>query len=123
MRAAALALALLLAGCAGETLVADAPRVVEDAEIAPYEVREECARLAAGDRLDWRFESRAPVIFNLYYVDDHTFVAPISREDVTSDAGVYLARTARRYCLRWEAGRQGAIVSYRARVLPAGAGR
>lgn len=123
MRAAALPLALLLAGCAGETLVADAPRAVDDAMIAPYEVREECARLAAGDRLDWRFESQAPVTFNLYYVEGNAFLAPISRDDVTADAGVYLARTARRYCLRWEAGRRGAIVSYRARVLPAGAAR
>jgi len=123
MRAAALPLALLLAGCAGETLVADEPRVVDGAEINPYEVREECARLAEGDRLDWRFESQAPVTFNLYYVEGNAFLAPISREDVTADAGIYLARTARRYCLRWEAGRQGAIISIRARVLPAGAAR
>ena len=120
MRAPATALALLLAACAGETLVADAPRAVDAAEIAPYEVHEECARLAVGDRLDWRFESRAPVTFNLYYVEGGAFLAPISREDVTADAGVYLARTARRYCLRWEAGRQGAVISYRARVLAAG---
>ena len=119
----ALLLALLLTGCAGETLVADAPRAVDDFPIAPYEVHEECARLAAGDRLDWRFESKAPVTFNLYYVEGSAFLAPISREGVTTDAGVYLARTARRYCLRWEAGRPGAIVSYRARVLPAGGAR
>lgn len=119
--ALALALALLLAGCAGETLVAAAPRVADDLPIAPYEVHEECARLADGDRLDYRFESRAPVTFNLYYVDNNSFLAPISRENVTADAGVYLARTARRYCLRWEAGRQGAVLTLRARVLPAGA--
>ncbi len=123
MHARALVLALLLAGCAGETIVADAPRAVDAAEIAPYEVLEECARLAEGDRLDWRFESRAPVTFHLYYSEGSTFLAPISRENVMTDAGVYLARTARRYCLRWEAGRQGASVSYRARVLPAAGAR
>lgn len=123
MRALALAGSVLLAGCAGETLVADAPRAVDAVEIAPYEVREECARLAIGDRLDWRFETKAPVTFNLYYAEGSMFLAPITRENVTADAGVYLARMAQRYCLRWEAGRQGAVLTFRARVLPAGAAK
>ena len=120
-RAAIVAVALLAAGCAGETIVATEPRAVNAYEIAPYEVQEECALLAEGDRLDYRFESRAPVIFNLYYKEGTTFLSPISREDVTADSGVFLARTPRRYCLRWESGRQGAIISYRIRLLPAGA--
>jgi hypothetical protein len=118
-RRGTLALALLAAGCAVDPITPDAPRAFDDVEIAPYAVREECAQLREGDRLDWRFESRAPVTFNLYYKEGSTFLAPISREDTTTDAGVYLARTARRYCLRWEAGRPGAVLTYRARVIPA----
>ena len=58
--------------------------------------------------------------FNLYYADGNAFLAPITRENVTADSGVYLARMAQRYCLRWGAGRQGAVLTFRARVLPAG---
>jgi hypothetical protein len=114
---------LLVAGCAGETIVPDEVRTVQDAEIAPYEVREECAQLAAGERLDFRFESQAPVTFNLYYREGPSLLAPLSREDVTSDSFVFRAPLTQRYCLRWEAGRQGAIISYRARVLPASTSR
>jgi hypothetical protein len=121
-RAVALALGLALAGCAGESIVADAPRAVTDQAIAPYEVHEECARLAVGDRLDYRFDAQAPVTFHLYYQEGTTFLSPITREDVTEASGVFLAREARRYCLRWEAGRQGAIISYRVRLLPTGTG-
>ncbi|MFO1415122.1 MAG: hypothetical protein U1F10_14695 [Burkholderiales bacterium] len=123
MRAAAFALALVAAGCAVEPVTPDAPRALDDVEIAPYEVREECAQLAAGDRIDWRFEAKAPVTFNLYYLEGGAFLAPISRDDTTADAGVFLARDARRFCLRWEAGRQGAVLTYRIRVLPAGGAR
>ena len=37
----------------------DAPRVADGFAIAPYEFHEECARLATGDRLDYRFEAQS----------------------------------------------------------------
>jgi len=120
MRRALGALAVAaLAGCAKDTIVAGEPRAVQDYVIAPFEVQEECAELAAGDRLDYRFEAQMPVTFNLYYQEGTTFLSPVSREDATEYGGVFLAPTARRYCLRWEAGRDGAIISYRVRWLAA----
>lgn len=116
-------LGLALAGCASETILDDAPRAASAFEIAPYEVHVECARLAVGDRLDYRFEAQAPVTFNLYYEEGTVFLAPVSHENVTESSGVYRATEARRYCLRWEAGQQGALLDFRIRLLRAGAAR
>ena len=121
MRARIVALALAVGGCAADTLTPDAPKSMQDVAIAPYEFSEECAQLVPGDRLDFRFEAKAPVAFSIYYQEGTTFLAPISREDVTEFSGVFTARIAHRYCLRWEAGQQGALVDYRVRILRGGA--
>ena len=106
-------LALPLFGCAARPIDAGAPRVVERLVIAPYAMQEECADLAVGDRLDYRYESSAPVDFSLHYIDARARLAPIVREQSTADSGVFEARLAQRYCASWEAGPPGAIVSYR----------
>lgn len=111
---------LLLGACAAaDTVVSDAPRAATEYAIAPYEFHEECARLAPGDRLDYRFEARAPLAFEIYYKDGITFVAPVTREDVTEYSGVFQAKSPQRYCLRWEAGPRGALVDFRIRLLRA----
>jgi hypothetical protein len=113
---------VVLAACAtGDTIVSDSPRAVTGREIAPYEFHEECAQLATGDRLDYRFETKAPVAFEIYYKEGITFVATVTRDDVTEYAGVFQARIPRRYCLRWEAGQQGALLDFRIRLLRASA--
>ena len=111
------AIALAMCGCATDTIVANAPISRTDVAIAPYELQEECAQLRPGDRLDYRFSAKAPVTFNLYYQEGVTFVSPVSRDDIMEFADVFLAPSARRYCLRWEAGVQGAILDYRVRLL------
>jgi hypothetical protein len=58
------------------------------------------------------------VNFQIYYKDGITFIAPVSREDVMEFSGVFRPPYERRYCLRWEAGQQGAIIDYRIRLLP-----
>ncbi len=72
--------------------------------------------LARGDRLDYAYDSAAPVSFRIYYRSGHADVAPISREASLGDAGVYLVALAQTYCLRWEAGREGTLLTYRLRV-------
>ena len=72
-----------------------------------------------GERLDYRFEAKAPVTFQIYYKDGIASVAPITHEDVREAAGIFNAPMARRYCARWDAGRQGALVDFRLRVQPA----
>ncbi len=116
-RRISLAAALAAAGCAAPTIAPDVPKVATEFAIAPYEVHEECADLVAGDRLDFRFEAKAPVAFQIHYREGITFVSPVSRDDVQEFAGVFQAQIDRRYCLRWEAGQQGALVDYRIRLL------
>jgi phosphoglycolate phosphatase len=70
----------------------DHPRGTEDGKRVahrPFEIFEECAQLAPGDRLDYRFEAQRPVIFQIYYMDGLTFIAPVSRDDVTGILGVF----------------------------------
>ena len=120
-RRLALAMVVALAGCATDSVAPDEPRHVEAMPIAPYEIHEECATLAPGYRLDYRFEATSPVDFSLYYKDGIAFVSPISRAAVREFAGVFLSRDGRRYCLQWEAGQAGAIVNFRVRVMREGA--
>jgi hypothetical protein len=119
MKATPLA-AMLLAACATpDTLVVDEPRTATEHAIAPYEFHEECATLEAGDKIDYRFEAQAPVTFQIYYKEGITFISTVNREDVRDAAGVFNVPAARRYCVRWDAGQQGALVDFRIRVLRA----
>jgi hypothetical protein len=111
------ALSLVVAACAADSIVPDVPKAAKEFPIAPYEIHEECAQLVPGDRLDYRFEARQPVAFQIYYKDGLAFIAPVSQEDVTEFAGVFNPPYERRYCLQWEAGQQGALVDYRIRLL------
>jgi len=109
--------ALFLAACATpDTLVGDEPRTATELAIAPYEFHEECATLQAGDKVDYRFEAKAPVTFQIYYKDGITFISTVSREDVQEAGGVFNVPAARRYCVRWDAGQMGALVDFRIRV-------
>ena len=116
----ALSLALLAGACASpDTLVADEPRVASELRIAPYEFHEECATLAVGDKLDYRFEAQAPVTFQIYYKEGIAFVSTMNRDNVREFAGVFSVPVARRYCVRWDAGPPGALVDFRIRLLRA----
>jgi hypothetical protein len=105
--------ALTLCACAENPLVSGQPKVVEKLAIAPYAIHEDCAPLALGDRLDYRFASTEPVAFNIHYHEGNAVVMPISREGATSDAGIFAPRIAEGYCLMWEAGATGAVLDYR----------
>lgn len=111
-------LALCVGACAVDTILPDAPKAVSELPIAPFEIHEECVQLVPGDRIDFRFEAKRPVTFQIYYKDGITFVAPVSREGVTEFSGVFNPPYERRYCLQWEAGQQGAVIDYRIRFLP-----
>ena len=121
MKGAVAVLAVALAACATDTLLPDQPRTVTGQQIAPYEFHEECAQLEVGDRLDFNFEAKIPVNFEVYYKDGIAFIATVSRENVTEFGAVFHARSARRYCLRWEAGPGGTELAFRVRLLRAAA--
>jgi hypothetical protein len=111
---------IFLAGCAStDTIVADEPRAATAFAIAPYEFHEECATVAPGDRLDYQFEAQAPVNFQIYYKEGIAFISTVSRDDVRDGAGIFNVPAARRYCVRWDAGQQGALVDFRIRLMRA----
>lgn len=95
------------------------PLLVSRLAIAPYESHERCAKLRAGDRLDFRYDSSAPLHFDLRYHQDDAVLAPIVREASTVDSGLFEARVPATYCLAWEAGAPGAILDYRVLLRPA----
>ncbi|HEX6137953.1 MAG TPA: hypothetical protein VF059_09855 [Casimicrobiaceae bacterium] len=107
-----------LASCAEPPLAPGEPRQVDRMVIAPYAMHEECAHLAAGERLDYRYESSAPLDFNIHYHEADAMLAPVVRERSTGDSGIFEARLAQDYCLMWQAGPPGAIIRYRVAVRP-----
>ena len=111
--------ALAASACATDTIVGDEAKAMRGVGIAPYEFHEECATLARGERIDYRFEVKPAVHFEIYYQDGTARVAPLNRDDTTGDSGIYAAQRAQRHCLRWDVGRQGAMLDFRVRVLRA----
>jgi hypothetical protein len=118
-RGVAAIVALFAAACAEQPLAPGRPKAAT-LDLAPYAVHEECADLVLGDRLDYRFESNAPVKFNISYRDSNMIVVPITRDDVMADSGVFAPLIKSRYCLSWEANASGALVDYHAAVRRGG---
>jgi hypothetical protein len=104
---------LPLAGCSAPPIVAGIPRVADRLVVAPYAMHEACLWMARGDRLDWRYESSAPVTFDIHYHEGNAVLSPVRRDDSSADSGTFEARLAQEYCLTWEAGAAGAIIGYR----------
>jgi len=105
-----------LSSCTPALIAPGEPRVVERLVIAPYDVHEQCTALAAGDRLDYRFQSSAPVDFDIRYRQANAVLSPIVRQHSTSDSGIFEAHEPARYCADWQAGADGAIIGYRLAV-------
>jgi hypothetical protein len=112
------ALVLALAGCGGDPLKPGAPREVSGLRINPYEAHEECVAMKPGDVLDYHFDAQRPVTFNIHFHEGNAVILPIARDNVTTDEGTYQPLLAQDYCLMWEAGREGAILDYRVKLIP-----
>lgn len=109
------AIAIIVAACAEQPLSPGQSKS-GNLDLAPYSTHEDCADLVPGDRLDYRFESNAPVKFNISYRDSDMIVQPITRDGIMADAGVFAPLIKSRYCLNWEASASGALVDYHAAV-------
>lgn len=115
---AAAVAALALAACAEAPLVVGEERNAERVVVAPWQERETCAQLGAGERLDYRYTSSQPVEFSIGYREGGAQLMPVTQDAATSGSGIYVAPFARRFCLRWEAGPPGAFLAYRLVVRP-----
>ncbi len=115
----ALAAGVLAAGCASEAVAPGHPKTVLDAPLGPYDSIEECLRLVAGDRLDFEYHATQPVSFDIRYHEGNAVVAPVVREQVADDSGVFMATLTEDYCLVWQAGPAGAEIDYRLGLRPA----
>jgi hypothetical protein len=116
---ATLLLALCALPAAGEETATDL-RDVAAQELPPQATHEECVALAVGDRLLYRFTSNVPVTFGIQYRTGNADVAPISRDAVAEDAGVFAPALGETYCLQWSTGAEGAEIRYRLRVQRGG---
>ena len=85
--------------------------------LRPYDVHEECTKLAAGDVLHYRFTTKAPVAFNIHYHEGKAVVQPVTRDNVTRDEGQFKASVPQEYCLMWEAGAAGTPLDYGVRLM------
>jgi len=113
----AVATVLGLAGCAATPAIEPGkPLEVRAHPLPPYEVHEECASLRPGDRLHYRFESTAPLAFNIHYHEGKAVVMPVTRERVSADEGTFAPLAAQEYCLMWEAGAEGTTIDYAVRL-------
>jgi len=110
------AAAVVVAACAVTTIDHETPKMVERLAIAPYQTHEECLQLVPGDQLEYRFESIAPLAFNIHYHEGTAVIMPLTRENTKEEIGLYAPSIAQHYCLMWEAGPQATMLDYRVRL-------
>ena len=116
-RAVIAAIAIVAAACASKPPDPNAEHAQDGFEIAPYGIHETCLKLAVGDRLDWRFESRWPVDFNLHYHEGQAVIMPVTKLASYGDSGIFPVTVAARL-LRDVGGRAGGcVVNYRIRPI------
>lgn len=114
----AVSLALPLVACAAQpAIVPGNAREVKAHPLPAYQMHEECAKLQAGDRLEYSFNADAPLSFNIHYHEGKAVVMPVTRDKVKSDSGEFKVLIEQEYCLMWEAGPAGTPLDYRVRLI------
>jgi hypothetical protein len=101
------------------------PRAIEPGRVLevkshvlePHKVHEECAKLVAGDRVEYSWQAQAPLNFNIHYHEGKAVIMPLSRDNLLSDSGELKVFHPQDYCLTWETGRQKALLDYRVRLI------
>lgn len=113
-----LAMALPLAGCATQPSIMPGKILeVKAHPLPPYQMHEECAELLAGDRLEYSYDARAPLDFNIHYHEGKAVIMPLSRDKLKSDRGEFKVLIEQEYCLMWEAGAGGTPLDYSVRLI------
>ncbi|MDX1483647.1 MAG: hypothetical protein R3229_04120 [Alphaproteobacteria bacterium] len=69
--------------------------------LAPFEFRERCYALRAGETLAYDFSADRPVDFDIHYHDGLRTHAPVALSGATNRGGRFRAASNRTYCLMW----------------------
>jgi len=69
--------------------------------MAPYEFRELCIAMQDKQKIDVRFQSDAPIDYDIHYHDGFAIRFPVKRAGVKSHAETFVADGKRAYCLMW----------------------
>jgi hypothetical protein len=109
--------AAIVGGCATPGRL-EAPKTVSGLQLAPFSTVEECLSLEAGERIDFRFEARLPVAFNVHFREGNAVIMPLTRDGATSESGDFTADRKQVYCLSWEAGAEGSALDYHVSPWP-----
>jgi hypothetical protein len=119
-----------LALCAGALAACATPAIVpgDRVEVRRHPVdamgfHESCAKMRAGDRVEYRYSAPHPVAFNIHYHEGKVVISPVVRERALEGVGVFDPLTAQDYCLMWEAGPVDTLLDYSVRLVPGGARR
>lgn len=107
------ALAMSSAGLAASHVVDIAwtgdGRFVYGASVAPGKFVEMCGKLAAGDAVQWRFESSAPLDFNVHFHIGKDVTFPAKSEQVARASGTLRVTVREDYCWMWTNRSTGAV--------------
>ena len=96
---ALICVAAVAAGCV--SIPAEpAPRVLS-IEIQPGKVAEECFKMAAGERIDYRSQASGAVDFNLHTHRGKELVMPVDVRATRAQSGIYSSTLSEDYCLMW----------------------
>ena len=76
-------------------------RFVHQAPIAAGQFVEVCGKLAAGDRVRWRFTASAPLDFNIHYHVGKDVVYPVKQLQVSSAQAELPVSAPQDYCWMW----------------------
>lgn len=113
-----LAMALPLAACAAQPSIAPGKILeVKAHPLPPYQMHEECAALKTGDVIEYSYDAKAPLDFNIHYHEGKAVVIPLSRDKLATDRGTFKVLVDQEYCLMWEAGAGGTPLDYRVRLI------
>lgn len=116
MRCAPRSMAATVLGMAVATACSTAPTAERPPpsplalEVRTGKLAEECFSLAAGERIEYRFEASVPLDFDLHTHRGREVVAPVRIERTREQAGTFTSPHREDYCLTWT--NRGAIPAY-----------
>jgi hypothetical protein len=76
-------------------------RFAHHAQIAAGKFVEACGKLAAGERVRWRFTTGAPVDFNIHYHVGKEAVFPVQQTQISGGGDALNVTVAQHYCWMW----------------------